>query len=316
MSLLNYGQNERHMGELKRNINNIVPFFGAGASMPYGYPSWSELMLKVLTSIREVSDMTEPTYQKIKDSIKEGHYMSATEEMYKCWPNLENYVCEEISAIKQTNGSCLEEYIHLFPSNLYLTTNYDDVLEKILRRYFSSLDVMIPTSPTTSIGLKSGKEPTRKEQTLFYLHGKSTDPSTIIFSEGDYNDFYGFPDVMNIRSIIRRLLAGKLYEIYSRAPLLFIGCGMNIGEDKILRLLKRFNYLGPQPSNFSYALLNAKGLTSDQINSKVNELLAIKVHPIWYENDHEEAKKELFEYILGEKRKEFEDSLEEKEKEY
>jgi len=317
MRLLDYGQNKHYMDELKRNITNVVPFLGAGVSMPYGYPSWSGLVLKVLTSIHDVCDMTVSTCQKIKDLISEGHYMSATEEMYKCWPNLENYVYKETSMITPINGSCLEKYIHLFPSGIYLTTNYDEVVENFLQRYFRNLNVVIATSSIPKVGLIS-----RTETMLYYLHGKYNNPDSIVFSNADYNYFYGPEKIADIKSIRRQFLARKLQEIYLKDPLLFIGCSMNMDEDRILRLLKKFNLMGQQPDNFSYALLEApKGSNQEaRLLSRERELLAIKVYPIWYfpvnENDHEQAKNELFEYILGESRNEFEVKFKKQQEEY
>jgi len=318
MNLLDYGQNKQYMDDIKKNINNIVPFLGAGTSIPYGYPSWSELLLKVLNSIRNVTEMSESTYRKMKNVIKESHYMNATKEMYKHWPNLEDYVCRTISIIKKNSNSCLEKYIYLFPSKLFLTTNYDIIVEKILRLYLN-LNVEIITSPTTSIGLKTGIESTRKEPTLYYLHGRYTDPNSIIFSEMDYNDFYGSSEVTNIKVINRRLLARKLQEVYARNPLLFIGCSMNIEEDRLLKLLQKFNQLGQPPQNYSYALLDADGLNTEQIDIKEEKLLSIRVHPIWYfsnEINHEQAKKELFEHILSEKHEEYEANIKKQKEEY
>lgn len=316
MSLLDYGQNRQYMDELRSNIGNVVPFFGAGASIPYGYPSWSELLLRILTAIHQVNDMQDNTYQKIKDLVTEGHYMNATEEMSRYWPNLENYVYEEISAINQINNSCLEKYIHLFPSKLYLTTNYDNTVERILLHYFRNLNIIIATSPitiTSNIGLKS------KEPTLYYLHGKYTNPNSIIFSSTDYNYFYGPERTTNIKSVRRQFLAKKLQEIYIPSQLLFIGCSMNMEEDRILKLLKKFNAIGHQPDYFSYALLDSKGFTKEQMDFKRNELLSIKVHPIWHssnEASHEQAKEELFEYILGNEREEYESWCKNKQEEY
>jgi hypothetical protein len=320
MRLLDYGQNKQYMDEIKRNINNVVPFFGVGVSMPYGYPSWSGLLLKVLDSIHRVTDMSEETYKKIKNYIdRDHHYMKATDEMYKRWPNLEDYVCYTISIIKPSSYSCLEKYIYLFPSQLYLTTNYDIVVENILRSYFN-LNIEIVTNPTTSIGLKSGKESIRKEPTLCYLHGRYTDSSSIVFSEMDYNDFYGSSEVANVKVINRRPLARKLQEVYLRDPLLFLGCSMNMEEDRLLKLLKGFGIIGQQPQSFNYALLDGKDLTTDEIGKKEEKLLSIKVHPIWYfsvnDIDHEEAKTELFEYILGDKREEHEAKIKKQREEY
>ena len=301
---LDYRQNRQNINALKENINTVVPFLGAGASMPYGYPSWSDLLLKVLTSIR--SDMTDNDYKKVMNYIDEKRYMEATEEMYECWPNLEDYVHYVISTIRPNFGSCLEKYIHLFPSKLYLTTNYDAVVEVILRLNFRNLNVI--SSPTESNkGLKSGEVPT-----LCYLHGKYIDPDFIVFSNVSYNYAYGrLDEITNIRSVNKHPLARKLHDVYSRNPLLFIGCSLNIEEDRILKLLKIFNQRIQQPENFSYALLDAEGLTSEQIEFKDAQLVKIRVCPIWYssaneKNNHEQAKNDLFEHILGEEREKYE----------
>ena len=302
------------MDEIKKNINNIVPFLGAGVSMPYGYPLWSELLLKVLIDIQPVNCMPETTYQEIMELINKGHYMRATEEMYKYWSSLEDFVCQEIFAINPSNNSCLEKYIHLFPSHLYLTTNYDDVVENILRQHPPyKLNDIIATSPITpNTGLKS------KEPTLYYLHGKYTNPNSIIFSNSDYNYFYGPERTTNIKAVRRQFLARKLQEIYTTSPLLFIGCSMNMEEDRILKLLKKFNAMGHLPNDFSYALLNAEDLTKEQMDFKKNELLSIRTHPIWYFADkinHEQAKAELFQYILSKEREEYESWQKNKQKE-
>jgi hypothetical protein len=176
MSILDNEQNRRYLDEIKANINDIVPFLGAGMSMPYGYPSWSELITSVLNSIYSLGEMPEDIYKKIQDLIKKTCYMTATEEIQKYWPNLEDYVCEKISELKLNNNTtCLEKFMHLFPSRLYLTTNYDTILEDILQKNIlqnvsgERLVVIFPTGPTTSnVGLRtSGKNPT-----LCYLHGR------------------------------------------------------------------------------------------------------------------------------------------------
>jgi len=306
MSLIDYGNNKDYMNNIKENLNNIVPFLGSGISIPYGYPSWSELLIRILDNIRNVTNIADDTNERIKNIINEKHYIKATNEIHKHWPNLEDYVCNEISTIKPNPNSCssLAEYIHLFPLKLYLTTNYDSVVEKILQSYFgNNLNVEVISSLITPKGLKRGKP------TLIYLHGKYTEPNSVIFTKTDYNDFYGDSEVTYNKDIDRRPLARILRDIYLQYPFLFIGCGMNMEEDRILKLLQMITKLGPLPPNYSYALLDNGGLTSGQINKKENLLLSLRVKPIWYSSingiNHEQAKKELFEYILGEEREKF-----------
>jgi hypothetical protein len=286
-------------------------------SIPYGYPSWADLVSKVLNSIRYPTDMTDDIFNKIQEHISKKCYMNATEEMSKCWPNLENFVCHEISIIQPntTNSAYLEKYLPLFPSHLYLTTNYDSVVGNILKQSLNRFHEIVATTPTDTtsrIGLREGKEPM-----LWYLHGKYNNPDSIIFSNADYNYFYGSDTTTDLKSIRRQLLARKLQEIYLRDPILFIGFSMNMREDRLLKLLKRFNQMGQQPENYSYALLE---IPKNLIAEREKELLTIRVRPIWYssedENAHEQSKEELFEYILGSQRKAFEAQREARRKEF
>ena len=309
--LLKDEQNKKHLHALRENISNVVPFLGAGTSIPYGYPSWPELVLKVLYSMH----LNDEDHQKIKDEIDNGCYMNATKEMYKNCYYLEEHVYNEIGKINPINkSSCLEKYIHLFPSGLYLTTNYDDVVENILRPNIPNLFTDTPTDSIVSAGLKSSQKSMLQIPSIIYLHGKYDKSKGIIFSEEDYNDFYGNPELIKITGIKKRPFAQKMLEAYTKYPLLFIGCSMNMKEDRMLRLLERINDLQQRPDHFSYALLDATDLDQNKMKDKEKDLFKIKVLSIWYENDHERAKEELFEYLLSKERKEYEAGQEEHEK--
>ena len=41
------GNNERHLRDLADHLTHLVPFVGAGFSIPLGYPSWGNLLLSL-----------------------------------------------------------------------------------------------------------------------------------------------------------------------------------------------------------------------------------------------------------------------------
>jgi hypothetical protein len=49
--------NAKYMDMLKSSIQTVVPFLGAGASMPYGYDSWKNLLLKFLDMCCRVQEL-------------------------------------------------------------------------------------------------------------------------------------------------------------------------------------------------------------------------------------------------------------------
>jgi hypothetical protein len=253
MKLIDDGKNKKYMDELKNRIKYVIPFLGAGASIPYGFPSWSKI-LEILYKITITSEnVSEENQKNIQKNISNKHYMDAVDEMDYLLPNLSDVVCHEIerkheeNVITNCNKGLLGEYLHIFPSKTYMTTNYDMVAEKILRIHFQdNLQTEIPQAPDECIQYLCPKVQKKlsnldlSRPTLYYLHGNFEDSNSIILSRNHYNNYYGYLDD-NDKYNMRRPLAKKLFDLYysSKRTFLFIGCSMSLKEDRILMLLKK-----------------------------------------------------------------------------
>jgi hypothetical protein len=308
---VNANKNKEYMEDLKKNIRNVVPFLGAGISVPYGYFTWLaflEHLLKVAERIVTISDKDKNEVRQYLDGKK---YLKATDTLDRLVPNLNDIVCYEIESkimknpITPENQSILGEYLQLFPSKTYLTTNYDNVVEQVLRLTFGNrLRTVVPgDKDTPGVNLSRmnlGTE--QKEPILYYLHGNFENPESIILSRRHYNQFYGYSNEED-QIDMQRNLTKDLFELYKGTFMfLFLGCGMSIAEDRVLQMFKRINAI-MKLKEFNYVLLNKKGV--DDPVDKERELLALKVRPIWFSTDemtYDDAIRELFEFILGEER--------------
>jgi len=356
IKLLSIRNNRNYMDELKADIKNVVPFLGAGISIPYGYYSWRTLLTKLLKRCDHIQkgDIKKKK-EKIASYIQDGRYIDAANEMDDIFTNLSSTVCHMIYRIAVTkpitekNAGLLGEYLHLFHNkvedkdNVYLTTNYDTVVEDILKFKYQTKSVVatlnqdedqneqplwndfFPFSNRDKLALS-------KRVKIFYLHGIYTASNSITLSEAHYNDYYGKDS--NPKSNLRRLLPKALRRLHSKYSFLYIGCSMTLKEDRILRLLREF-YGHLQSAPRSYALLNVNEVAdttvpyedwgkldeneqiefNTKLEQKEDELENMNVRIIWYSapkcDKHESAKHELFEYILRETREQQEQKYQE-----
>jgi Flp pilus assembly protein TadD len=334
MKLVCIRNNREYMDMLKSGINKVVPFLGAGASIAYGYDSWKGLLLKLLdTCCRVQEEVSEEEREHIEKLIHSGCYVHAASEMDDIFANLSSTVCNAISRvasrnpISEANKRILGEYLHLFPPQIYLTTNYDQVIENLLKLQFENVDRVIATkasSESSSLRLTGSKQ--YRNPTVYYLHGIFTERN-VILSDTHYDDHYGSEG--DIKSSLRRDLPRKLRELHNDYTFLYVGCSMTIKEDRILKLLREF-YRNLQNFPYSYAFLNIATVTGEEIpmtewvslseekrrqletklDEKEDELENMNVRIIWYYattvSERELAQKTFFEYIFGERRKEWE----------
>ena len=336
--------NEVYMEILRKNINDVIPFLGAGVSKPYGYYTWSELLQQLLSMCCRNQDVPRETEDSINKCIKENDHIEAISKMDKFFANISaairilfEYATKANPIGQVRTRSSLSEYLHLFPNKNYFTTNYDTVVEDVLDHKGIRVTSFYPTS---ALNLPTTREETDKRAKIledrkrisyfslcnvYYLHGVYHAPASIVLSKIHYDDFYGQEG--DITASLRRFLPQQIHSIYHNSIFLFIGCGMNVKQDRILKILREFNKI-LQSSSSSYTLLNVNEIAdtdipyedwkaqSENVQERLNtalkhkeqELAEINVCVIWYsapagsDDRHESAKRQLFEYILGSER--------------
>jgi tetratricopeptide (TPR) repeat protein len=278
--LVDIRSNAKFMADLKDNIAKVVPFFGAGASKPYGYHTWQELLQELLEMRRRTTrgEVDSEKMTEIQNCIGKRDYMGAINKMDPIFANISSAVRMLFERIAEANPitstsmpSIISEYLHLFPSKKYLTTNYNKVLQDILELKGINAKSFYPTLASKpdknqkkrefeNPNLSPKKYPSsfEAEETpdtsmIYYLHGVYDEPDSIVLSKIHYDDYYG--TYGDIKTYLRKFLPSKIFNIYHNSIFLYIGCGMAIEHDRILEILKEFYHELPS-SPPSYALLN------------------------------------------------------------
>lgn len=179
---------ERNLEKLREDYKAglIVPFIGSGFSAPFKIPTWEDLILELVNKyvdedkafIRDVvtNDLKRNDYWKAIDNLK--HYADVIEE------EIQETV---VAVIKEKQITSIDDSLHNYNDlkkltcNLYLTTNYENLLNKYLQ---------FENQPICLRDLKFSTQNLFLEKRICQLHGTSSNPGTIVLSKESYEELY------------------------------------------------------------------------------------------------------------------------------
>ncbi|MBF4502248.1 SIR2 family protein [Savagea sp. SN6] len=174
--------------ELKKKYQDkkIIPFIGAGLSIPFQLKSWNAI-------IQELSHtfLKQEFWPIIKHDLDLGEYQTAIENI-KRYGNIDDQPIQEKIAdcysirITNTNASIDSNYPDLIKQNfkIYLTTNYDRLIEDHIPGINSFNSLTEYTSNTQRLFNDN------EEKYLFHIHGSVSNPDTITISSEKYEELY------------------------------------------------------------------------------------------------------------------------------
>lgn len=192
------------LGDRSRN-GTLGLFLGAGASIPAGAPSWTELLLELAAKAHLSAAVIEKFAQL--GPLDQAQLLSDTLGETELAEKIRNAIADRAPAIGHALVAGLE-------SREAITTNYDDLYEKAVKGRDGSTVVVLP-----------GKRPRGDHQWLLKLHGDLDHPASIVLTR---HRFVTFPAVSAPSGAI-------LQTIMLTKHLLIVGASMN--DDNVLRLV-------------------------------------------------------------------------------
>lgn len=243
-----YPDNKMVYEHIKRDCDKLIPFVGAGLSVPC-YPLWP----KALKQLAEQVAVPE-TKSDLLDMIEgeNPQLLEAAQALEDYWGQrgMADHLLELFSAAKIQEHR--EKLPHqsvwllplLFPGKPGVTTNFDRVLETVYHMQGCQFDtVILPNRQELQDQLRQGER-----HGLLKLHGdigsETLEYSSIIFGKRQYQAAYqpGTPMVTNLQA----WFSGKM--------LLFLGCSLK--ADEYLNLLQAVVQLHPGVTH--YAILECE----------------------------------------------------------
>lgn len=185
--------NDNFIKELKKlyNEHNIIPFIGAGLSIPFNIPDWGKLIRDCAinmgienvngTSFIQMLDfsLNQYDYWEAVRIIKK--YLNRTEE------DIQEYIVNTIKSniLKEVNdGENNYSDLSKYGFDIFLTTNYDHILQRYLDTNYIPVNLKDVNSNMQKLIAEKGNK------RIFHLHGHISDSSSIVISEEKYKELY------------------------------------------------------------------------------------------------------------------------------
>ncbi|MGH0945281.1 SIR2 family protein [Bacillus mycoides] len=180
---------EGNLEQLKEayHENKVVPFIGAGLSVPFNIPTWGDL-------IRDITDeYAKGKIETMLRSVVDWHldsndYWGAIDEIKKYATLVDQDIQKKITKLirenkKNVGDSKLHNYLDLAKMNfkLHLTTNYDNLLYEHIKG--DNLPILLKDLDFSSQDMYD-------EKRICHLHGFTSNIGSIVISRSSYEALY------------------------------------------------------------------------------------------------------------------------------
>ena len=260
----------------------VIPFIGAGMSMPSGFPGWRAFLESVRQEVLDEDEIA--TFASLLDK---GRYEDAAQLLADRGAD---YLQEKLSNKfgKTLSFDEIEGDICRLPDFFdghIDTTNYDLLIDTVLKERNFSFHV---ENGLHACGLM--RTLTDKERVLLKLHGIYDARKNRIITTADYQWHYKNNNF--VPQCIRDLC---------NHTLLFLGCSLSVDRTiEVMRSIK--GELGGDNAVRHYAFLSNEDLSDSERIKRRRELQEANIFPIWYDGDHDEDIEALLELLADDRR--------------
>ncbi|TPG70266.1 SIR2 family protein [Brevibacillus laterosporus] len=186
--------------------DKVVPFIGAGLSMPFEVPSWKKLIQNI-TKIYAVGKISSLLQESVDWHLQENDYWGAIDQIKKYACLLDQEIQAEIvgiikSEIKHLEDDKLHNYSDIGKMNfkLHLTTNYENLIQKY---------VNCDDNPILLKDIDFSTQVLFDDKRICHLHGDTSNPGSIVISKSSYEKLYNDKKYDNLLKVVtgsRKLL--------------------------------------------------------------------------------------------------------------
>jgi hypothetical protein len=257
----------------------IVPFVGAGLSIPCGMPGWSAFL-------REQAVLAE-NRDRVEALLAAGSYEEAADALIAA-RGLETLDWEIELRFGRPNALIgAVNHVPAISQSLVLTTNYDEVLETAFKEAGCPLDDrVLPGSIPDELFRPSV---TAGRTYLLKLHGDSRFKTDRVLTTRQYDAHYGDP--VDFERTLPRLMR----RLFTRNCLLFLGCSLS--TDRTVRLFREVVAASrPDELTWHFAVLE---LPTGGVVERERELAEARIAPIWYPTGRHDAVEAIVEALAN-----------------
>jgi len=271
---LDYRSNKQRFDKLVKAVGEkkIVPFIGAGLSIPCGNPGWRAFLL-------QLSKMAEMDCTEIEKRLDNGMYEELAEELIDKLgvPGFNEQLDNAFAMSKKIRGSVL--LIPELTKGSVITTNFDTILENVFWNADCQFQAMVIGNQQNEII----KAMTAGTSNLLKLHGNVGSTQSRVLTKSEYCNAYGSEEID-----FNQPLPKALSRVFSHNCLLFLGC--SLGNDRAMKLFRDVvEKLDDLPNHYAIAELPEDDENIPKRERFLNDRM---IFPIWYpygQHDYVEA---------------------------
>ena len=250
-----------------RSPVGVIPFVGAGLSVPLGFPGWPAFLSKAAAFHR--------TPEEVLKLVKDQKLIEAASLLSGSNADRFQRLVEKWFGAPVTDEQVRRGPVSLLPllcKGPTITTNFDRVLETAFQVAGSKFDRPITALEPDNII----RAMHRNEHVLIKLHGDALDRSARVFTGFEYKQQYG--STKGTREGARHGRIPMLARImFTNRPLLFLGSSLD--KDQTLKVLGDLHRELPGVTH--YAII-AADYEIEKLQQRRDELGDYGIIPLWF----------------------------------
>jgi type II secretory pathway pseudopilin PulG len=238
--------------------HSVMPFVGAGLSMPSGYPGWTHFLRKQRrqTAIAEAH---------LAALLAQGEYELAAQQIADAQGVAFNEAVDSTFGCTRDLCGPIEMLPYVFPDSV-VTTNFDNTLD----RAYQNAEKPFTEKLTGADSHQIRRMMLSEGRILLMLHGKATSGRDRILTQEEYDRHYADGVI----------LASTIHALCDSRSLLFLGCSLTV--DRTLSAIRaRVQQIGHEGLPKHYAFLQEPP-TEELRLQRQRELADYHIYPIWY----------------------------------
>lgn len=240
-------------------VGGVMPFIGAGLSMPSGYPGWTSFLRKQ----RRQTLISEDDLEAL---LKVGQYEEAAQLIADAQGvAFSEAVDNSFGCTREPLAGAVGLLPYIFTGSV-VTTNFDNVID----RSYNNADCAIMEKLSGCESEEIRRLLALNVRFILMLHGKATSGKGRILTKSEYDTHY----------IDGNILKKTIKALCDSKSLLFLGCSLTV--DRTIAAIKE--YVTEEGHDYlpkHYAFLEEPDSEEERI-TRQDELATCHIYPIWY----------------------------------